>query len=154
MLSHTPMNFLDNREVHTLVSRSVALTPMLIPHTKIIEKLRQSSALTQRIIEIRSLNLISPTTYVNIPQSLKVGHFVWVFVKKTMRCWCHPNWKTTGVWGPKPSFFQRRFRDVYVSFLTPTPSHASGGSPVGVSMPGFSVPESGGHVGTMYISSH
>ena len=69
MLSHTPMNFLDNREVDTLVSRSVALTPMLIPHTKIIEKLRQSSVLTQRIIEIRSLNLISPTTYVKIPKT-------------------------------------------------------------------------------------
>lgn len=23
-----------------------------------------------------------------------------------MRRWCRPSWKTTGVWGPKPSFFQ------------------------------------------------
>ena len=54
-----------------------------------------------------------------------------------MRCWCHPNWKTTGVWGPKPSFFPAAFGMFMYPFSLPT--HASGGSPVGVSMPGFSV---------------
>lgn len=56
-----------------------------------------------------------------------------------MRRWRRPSWKTTGVWGPCV-IFSAALSAMFMYPVSLPASHASGGSPVGVSMPGFSVP--------------